>query len=95
MSALAVVLTIAVPAGALAHSPEDEAACTPDVFRLCQQFIPDEKRIVVCLTESKRQLSPACLAVFNRPPSTPAQNAAAEQSAQNVRPASPRSHAPD
>ena len=48
-------------------SPEDQAACTPDVYRLCAQEIPDEDDIVACLIRKKRQLSPACFQVFSRP----------------------------
>jgi hypothetical protein len=51
---------------AFAQSQEDQAACTPDVMRLCQQDIPDHNRIVACLVRSKLQLSPACSWVFNR-----------------------------
>jgi hypothetical protein len=51
---------------AFAQSQEDQAACTPDVMRLCQQDIPDHNRIVACLVRSKLQLSPACSGVFNR-----------------------------
>jgi hypothetical protein len=36
-------------------------------MRLCQQAIPDESRVTLCLVQNKRQLSPACAIVFNRP----------------------------
>jgi hypothetical protein len=39
-------------------------ACTPDVFRLCGQFIPDVNSIVGCLRTQRPNLSPACRAVF-------------------------------
>jgi hypothetical protein len=39
-------------------------ACTPDVFRLCGQFIPDVDGIVGCLRLQRPNLSPACRAVF-------------------------------
>jgi hypothetical protein len=62
-----IVAALAIGAGpAFAQSQEDQAACTPDVMRLCQQDIPDHSRIVGCLVRSKLQLSPACSAVFNR-----------------------------
>jgi hypothetical protein len=58
---------LAIAAGpAFAQSQEDQAACTPDVMRLCQQDIPDQGRIISCLVRSKLQLSPACSDVFNR-----------------------------
>ena len=38
-------------------SAEDQLACTPDVYRLCSQYIPDEDTIVSCLQRNKPQLS--------------------------------------
>ena len=62
-----IIAVLAVCAGpAFAQSQEDQAACTPDVMRLCQQDIPDQGRIVACLVRSKLQLSPACSGVFTR-----------------------------
>ena len=66
-SASLLTVVAAMAAGpAFAQSQEDQAACTPDVMRLCQQDIPDQGRIVACLVRSKLQLSPACTGVFNR-----------------------------
>jgi len=64
--ALAFIAAITAPLPAFAQSQEDQAACTPDVMRLCQQDIPDQNRVVACLVRSKLQLSPACSGVFNR-----------------------------
>jgi hypothetical protein len=64
--ALAFVMAISASLPAFAQSQEDQAACTPDVMRLCQQAIPDHSRIVACLVRSRLQLSPACAGVFNR-----------------------------
>jgi hypothetical protein len=44
-----------------------QSACTPDVFRLCSQFIPNRDPIVACLIRSRAALSPACRAVFKAP----------------------------
>ncbi|MGH6665464.1 MAG: hypothetical protein ACREB2_11265 [Pseudolabrys sp.] len=66
-SALAFVLTIAAPLPALAYTQAEADACTPDAFRLCQQAIPDANRVADCLAQNRRQLSPACHAVFSRP----------------------------
>jgi hypothetical protein len=44
-----------------------QAACTPDVFRLCQQYIPNRDPIVACLIRSRALLSPACRTVFGGP----------------------------
>jgi hypothetical protein len=67
MTKLILIVALAIAAGpAFAQSQEDQAACTPDVMRLCQQDIPDQSRIIACLVRSKLQLSPACSGVFNR-----------------------------
>ena len=47
------------PASAQAANAAD--LCTPDVMRLCNDFIPDADRIVVCLKIKRRQLSAECL----------------------------------
>ncbi|WP_441239191.1 hypothetical protein [Bradyrhizobium sp. 930_D9_N1_4] len=43
---------------------EQQMACTPDVWRLCSDQIPDENRIVACLQQNTPQLSSGCRAVF-------------------------------
>lgn len=53
---------------------DEQAACTPDVFRLCAQFIPSESRIVACLMQSRPRLSPACGRVFAAAASRQARN---------------------
>jgi len=60
LTALAFILAIAAPLPAFAQSQAEQEACTPDVMRLCQQAIPDARRVVACLVRSKLQLSPAC-----------------------------------
>lgn len=49
---------------------EQQAACTPDVFRLCAWYIPNVDNIVACLRAKVPNLSPACRVVFGaeRPP---------------------------
>ena len=48
-------------------SQDDQAACEPDVHRLCDQYIPDETAIVACLHKEIKHLSPACRKVMERP----------------------------
>ena len=62
---LAMIAAIA-PATAQEHRGtfEQQMACTPDVFRLCGDRIPDENRIVACLQQNTQLLSDACRAVF-------------------------------
>jgi hypothetical protein len=67
LSAIAIIVTIMAPLPAIAYTQEDADACTPDAFRLCQQAIPDASRVTLCLVQNRRQLSPACTVVFNRP----------------------------
>ena len=65
LCAVAGVLTVLMVAGgtkpAAAQSSDAAERCTPDVMRLCNEFIPDADRIVVCLKAKRRQLTPACL----------------------------------
>src|SRR4029453_11428913 len=43
---------------------EQQMACTPDVWRLCGDQIPDVSRIVACWRQNPRRLSSGCRAVF-------------------------------
>lgn len=43
---------------------EQQMACTPDVWRLCSDQVPDVGRIVTCLRQNAPQLSSNCRAVF-------------------------------
>jgi hypothetical protein len=62
---------------------EQQMACTPDVWRLCSDRIPDVNRIVTCLRQNTPQLSNNCRAVFES-------NASAQQPA----PRGPKQAAP-
>ena len=68
------ILTMSCAAGlaALLVAPaaaQDRAAelCTPDVMRLCNEFVPDVDKITSCMQKKRRQLSPECAAVFKPP----------------------------
>ena len=43
---------------------EQQMACTPDVWRLCSDQVPDVNRIVACLQQNAPNLSSGCRAVF-------------------------------
>ncbi len=43
---------------------DEQAACKPDVYRLCKDAIPITDRIVACLQQNKHKLSPRCRKVF-------------------------------
>jgi hypothetical protein len=76
MRAYRVVLSLAIVTGCsiVVQNPavsqenrgtmEQQMACTPDVFRLCGDQIPDVDRIVACLRQNTSQLSRPCRAVF-------------------------------
>lgn len=46
---------------AAAQAPDAADRCTPDVMRLCSEFIPDADRIVACLKSKRKQVSPSCM----------------------------------
>ena len=61
------------PALAQAYDPDRVAsqgdqkareACTPDVMRLCNDYVPDIPQIVACLKRERANLSPACGEIF-------------------------------
>lgn len=70
---LTFVLTLPLPVLAQQQYDRSEAsqaeqqACEPDVYRLCNDYVPDVDRIVACLNANRRALSPACRAVMVRP----------------------------
>jgi hypothetical protein len=78
-------LAIAIGGGIAVQNPafsqeyrgtlEQQMACTPDVFRLCGEQIPDTNRIVACLRQNTPQLSSPCRAVFESNASVPQQQA--------------------
>ena len=45
-------------------TPGQRSACTPDVFRLCAEEIPDSGAITACLKRNRARLSTSCGAVF-------------------------------
>jgi hypothetical protein len=61
---VAVVLTVLMATGgaqpALAQASDAAERCTPDVMRLCSEFVPDAGRITACLKAKRRQLTPSC-----------------------------------
>src|SRR3954464_11222627 len=46
------------PAAAQASDAADR--CTPDVMRLCSEFVPDADRIVTCLKAKRKHLGRSC-----------------------------------
>jgi hypothetical protein len=85
MRAQHIVLTLALAIGGLGAAAsaeeyrgtmEQQMACTPDVWRLCSDQIPDVNRITACLRHNTPNLSSGCRAVFEANNSMMQQHAA-------------------
>ena len=44
---------------------QERKACMPDVFRLCNAFIPNPEQIIACPQRNVSTLSPACREVMD------------------------------
>lgn len=64
LSAVAVFALTSAVAAQDRGTQADQDACTPDVFRLCSAYIPNEPSIVSCLQSKRQSLSQACYSVF-------------------------------
>jgi hypothetical protein len=58
---MALLLAAAATTPAAAQASDAAERCTPDVMRLCSEFVPDSDRIVGCLKKKRRQLTSSCL----------------------------------
>jgi hypothetical protein len=58
-------LFVATVTPVAAQPPNAEQLCTPDVMRLCSEFIPNPDPIVRCLKAKRAQLSPGCHAALS------------------------------
>ncbi len=47
------------------YSNDEQTMCQPDVFRLCNDAVPDEDRIIACMKVKHTQLSPQCRKLFD------------------------------
>jgi hypothetical protein len=62
---LATALSVSMwPAASQAYTPEQQAACSDDAFRLCSSEIPDVDRVTACMDRKQDQLSPGCRVYF-------------------------------
>jgi hypothetical protein len=69
---LAALIVAALPSAGHAYTPEEQAACQPDAFRLCGSEIPDIERVKACMVARRAQLSPECKRFFRPDPPEPA-----------------------
>lgn len=65
-AAVALVCSTSVFAQQNRGTAEQQAACAPDAFRLCSNYIPDPTDVASCLRERRSELSGACGAVFDQ-----------------------------
>ena len=66
--ALAALSLAALPRAAHAYTPEEQAACQPDAFRLCGSEIPNIERVKACMVARRAELSPECKRFFRAGP---------------------------
>jgi hypothetical protein len=75
-ASLAAALSLAVWASPASAQRADDMKgqgqhpCAGDAQRLCGEFIPDKGKIATCLSQKKRELSPACGAILGGGKST-------------------------
>jgi hypothetical protein len=82
---LAVAFSVSMwPAASEAYTPEQQAACSDDAFRLCSADIPDVDRVTACMVRKQDQLSPGCRVYFRPSEPEPAVRAGAPL---NIKPA--------
>ncbi len=41
-------------------TPEERAACAPDVHKFCEAALPDTMRVLACLQANRSRISAAC-----------------------------------
>jgi hypothetical protein len=62
---LALLSTMVSPNPSFSQGTQEQRlACTPDVLRLCSEYIPNADEITVCLGEKNAELSDACRTAF-------------------------------
>jgi hypothetical protein len=86
--ALAALGLAALPGVGHAYTPEEQAACQPDAFRLCGSEIPDIERVKACMVARRAELSPECKRFFRPDPEPVAATAPPAGGPINIRPRS-------
>ena len=62
LAQLPLPLPLPMPQG----TPEDRAACEPDVQRYCKTEVPDQLRVLGCLQDNRKRISRSCQGVLAR-----------------------------
>lgn len=66
----AAIVSLALSGGASAlgqssYTADEQTLCQPDVFRLCNDAVPDEDRILQCMKAKRKELSAECRKAFD------------------------------
>jgi hypothetical protein len=64
ISGLVLAVALAQAPAAAQGTPQQQQACTPDVMRLCNQFVPDVAKITACMSRNRANISQACRDAF-------------------------------
>jgi Cysteine rich repeat len=59
-------LPLPIPLPMPQGTPEDRAACEPDVQRYCKAEVPDQLRVLGCLQDNRKRISQRCQGVLVR-----------------------------
>lgn len=92
--ALAAFSLAVLPTPGHAYTPEEQAACQPDAFRLCGSEIPNIDRVKACMVARRAELSPECKRFFRADPEPVAVTAPSAARPVNIRPKAPKSAKP-
>jgi hypothetical protein len=65
-SAALAQLPLPIPLPLPTGTPEDRAACEPDVRRYCANALPDQLRVLGCLQDHRTRISRACQGVLTK-----------------------------
>jgi hypothetical protein len=57
-------LPLPIPLPMPQGTPEDRAACEPDVQRHCKTAVPDQLRVLNCLQDNRSRISKPCQGVL-------------------------------
>lgn len=57
-------LPLPLPFPSFQGTPEEQAACRPDVDRFCREAVPDTFRVLACLQSERTRISAQCRRVL-------------------------------
>jgi hypothetical protein len=83
-------LAATLPTAGQAYTPEEQAACQPDAFRLCGSEIPNIERVKACMVARRAELSPECKRFFRPDPQPVVVNDLPAGRPVNIRPRYPK-----